>query len=112
MKPFILIIEDDSDIAESIRYNLEREGAFIAQIAMSGEDGLNIALGKEMSAYATGNAEKQSPDLIILDLQLPGMSGFEICRRLRTDELTRRTPIIILTARTEEGDKVRGLELG
>src|SRR5262245_12615521 len=112
MKPFILIIEDDPDIAESIRYNLEREGAFIAQVALSGEDGLNIALGKEKTAPGTGSLDKQPPDLIILDLQLPGMSGFEICRRLRTDEVTRRTPIIILTARTEEGDKVRGLELG
>jgi DNA-binding response OmpR family regulator len=112
MKPFILIIEDDSDIAESIRYNLEREGVFTAQIALSGEDGLNIALGKEPAAHLTSVPEKQLPDLIILDLQLPGMNGFEICRRLRTDEITRRTPIIILTARTEEGDKVRGLELG
>jgi DNA-binding response OmpR family regulator len=112
MKPSILIIEDDPDIAESIRYNLEREGAFGAQISLSGEDGLNIALGKTAWTQAAGGGEKKTPDLIILDLQLPGMSGFEICRRLRTEETTRRTPIIILTARTEEGDKVRGLELG
>ncbi len=112
MKPFILIIEDDPDIAESIRYNLEREGAFSARIALTGEEGLNVALGKEATRRAPGEPERGAPDLVILDLQLPGMSGFEICRRLRTEELTRRTPIIILTARTEEGDKVRGLELG
>ena len=112
MKPFILIIEDDPDIAESIRYNLEREGAFSARIALTGEEGLNVALGKEAPRRVAGEPERGAPDLVILDLQLPGMSGFEICRRLRTEELTRRTPIIILTARTEEGDKVRGLELG
>ncbi|MBO0721556.1 MAG: response regulator transcription factor, partial [Blastocatellia bacterium] len=53
-----------------------------------------------------------TPNLIILDLNLPGMNGFELCRRFRTEELTRRTPIIVLTARTEENDKVRGLDLG
>ncbi|MDX2034746.1 MAG: response regulator transcription factor [Blastocatellia bacterium] len=112
MKPFILIIEDDPDIAESIRYNLEREGSFSARVALTGEDGLNVALGKEPARRGPGEPERGAPDLVILDLQLPGMSGFEICRRLRTEELTRRTPIIILTARIEESDKVRGLELG
>ncbi|MFN0084627.1 MAG: response regulator transcription factor [Blastocatellia bacterium] len=112
MKPNILIIEDDPDIAESIRYNLEREGSFSARIALTGEDGLNVALGKEQSRRGPGGMEPGAPDLIILDLQLPEMSGFEICRRLRTEEPTRRTPIIILTARIDEGDKVRGLELG
>ena len=115
MKPYILVIEDDPDIAESIRYNLEREGAFAAQVALTGEDGLNIALGKgqtRRAAPTAGEAAAAAPDLIILDLQLPGMNGFELCRRLRTEELTRRTPIIMLTARAEESDKVRGLELG
>jgi DNA-binding response OmpR family regulator len=111
MKPFILIIEDDPDIAESIRYNLEREGSFATQIALTGEDGLNIAIGKEQPRR-TGDLTSSTPDLIVLDLNLPGMSGFELCRRFRTEEKTRRTPIIILTARTEEGDKVRGLDLG
>lgn len=111
MKPVILIIEDDPDIAESIRYNLEREGAFSAQVALTGEEGLNIALGKEPIRRGTEGANP-TPDLLILDLNLPGMNGFELCRRFRTEELTRRTPIIVLTARIEESDKVRGLELG
>lgn len=111
MKPFILIIEDDPDIAESIRYNLEREGAFAAQVALTGEEGLNVALGKGQTRRAVDGASS-APDLLILDLNLPGMSGFELCRRFRTEEVTRRMPIIVLTARTEETDKVRGLELG
>jgi DNA-binding response OmpR family regulator len=110
MKPYILIIEDDPDIAESIRYNLEREGAFQAQVALTGEQGLNIALGKGQERRPDGSSI--APDLLILDLNLPGMNGFELCRRFRTEEATRRTPIIVLTARTEEGDKVRGLDLG
>ncbi|HEY8459035.1 MAG TPA: response regulator transcription factor [Blastocatellia bacterium] len=120
MKPFILIIEDDPDIAESIRYNLERDGSFTAQVALTGEAGLNIALGRGQSrrigqggsSGGTGELTGSAPDLIVLDLNLPGMSGFELCRRFRTEEETRRTPIIMLTARTEEGDKVRGLDLG
>lgn len=115
MKPYILIIEDDPDIAESIRYNLEREGAFAAQVALSGEEGLRIALGQNGNpAQFRRSAEggNAAPDLLILDLNLPGMNGFELCRRLRTEEMTRRTPVIMLTARTEEADKVRGLDLG
>ncbi len=106
MKPHILIIEDDSDIAESIRYNLERAGDFAAKVALSGEEGL-------LAALPNGNrAGESSPDLIILDLNLPGMSGFELCRRLRGEQATARTPIIMVTARVDENDKVRGLELG
>lgn len=107
MKPHILIIEDDPDIAESIRYNLERDGDFIARVALSGEEGLLAAL----SGGGAGEAEA-TPDLVILDLNLPGMSGFELCRRLRAEEATARTPVIMVTARVDEGDKVRGLDLG
>jgi two-component system, OmpR family, alkaline phosphatase synthesis response regulator PhoP len=110
MKPLILIIEDDPDIAESIRYNLEREGAYSARIAESGEEALKAALGNTTVKWV--DESPSAPSLIILDLNLPGMSGFELCRRLRTEEATRKTPIIMLTARTEERDKVRGLELG
>ncbi|NBO66873.1 MAG: DNA-binding response regulator [Acidobacteria bacterium] len=111
MKPNILIIEDDPDIAESIRYNLEREGSFIARVALTGEDGLRLALGNN-TVKRPGTPQESTPDLFILDLNLPGMSGFELCRRFRSEDQTRRIPIIILTARSDETDKVRGLELG
>lgn len=100
MPQTILIIEDEIDIAESLRYNLEREG-FKAEIAESGEKGLRLALN-----------EKNAPTLIILDLMLPGMSGLELCRRLRREPQTRKTPIIMLTAKSSEADKITGLEIG
>src|SRR5262245_5393223 len=92
MKPLILIIEDDPDIAESIRYNLEREGSFAAKVALTGEEGLNIALDKAPIKHPgrTGELNNSTPDLIVLDLNLPGMSGFELCRRFRTEEDSRR----------------------
>jgi len=96
----ILIVEDDADIAESLHYNFKREG-FRSTIAESGEKGLRIALD-----------EKTTPSLIILDLMLPGMSGMEVCRRLRREQLTEKTPIIILTARAAESDKIVGLDSG
>jgi DNA-binding response OmpR family regulator len=96
----ILIIEDDSDIAESLQYNFRREG-FTAVIAESGEKGLRLALN-----------ENGPPLLIILDLILPDMSGLEICRRLRRDSLTERTPIIMLTAKSSEADKIAGFDSG
>ncbi|MBD0373313.1 MAG: response regulator transcription factor [Pyrinomonadaceae bacterium] len=96
----VLIIEDDTDIAESLRYNLEREG-LKTRVAETGEAGLAAALDAQ-----------NAPSLIILDLMLPGMSGMELCRRLRREPQTRRTPIIMLTARTGEADHVAGLDLG
>jgi two-component system, OmpR family, alkaline phosphatase synthesis response regulator PhoP len=96
----ILIVEDDADIAESLHYNFKREG-FRPLIAESGEKGLRLALD-----------EKNQPSLIILDLMLPGMSGMELCRRLRRESLTENTPIIMLTAKAAETDKIAGLELG
>ena len=83
----VLIVEDDADIAEGLRYNLEREG-LAARVAETGEKGLAAALDR-----------KNPPALILLDLMLPGMSGTELCRRLRREPQTRRTPIIMLTAR-------------
>ena len=100
MTQHILIIEDEPDIAESLRYNFERDG-FKPQIAESGEKGLRLAL-----------TEAGAPSLIILDLMLPGMSGMELCRRLRREPQTRKTPIIMLTAKASEADKIAGLELG
>jgi two-component system, OmpR family, alkaline phosphatase synthesis response regulator PhoP len=96
----ILIIEDDPDIAESLRFNLEREGLSTV-IAASGEQGLVAGLSKE-----------NPPVLIMLDLMLPGMSGMDLCRRFRRESLTRRTPIIMLTAKSSEADRVSGLDLG
>jgi DNA-binding response OmpR family regulator len=96
----VLIVEDDPDIAEGLRYNLEREG-METRVALTGEQGLRAALDP-----------KSPPALIILDLMLPGMSGTELCRRLRREPQTRRTPIIMLTALTSEADRVAGLDLG
>ncbi len=96
----VLIIEDDPDISESLKYNLEREG-LLTVLAATGEQGLIEALN-----------ERNPPMLILLDLMLPGMSGTELCRRFRREPLTRRTPIIILTAKGSESDRVAGLDLG
>ncbi|MBA3770509.1 MAG: response regulator transcription factor [Blastocatellia bacterium] len=100
MQQNILIVEDDADIAESLQYNLSREG-FRTIMAESGEKGLRLALD-----------EKRAPSLIILDLMLPGMTGMELCRRLRRETQTKQTPIIMLTAKAAEGDKIAGLEIG
>lgn len=96
----ILIVEDDPDIAEGLRYNLGREGLDVL-VVPTGEQGLAAALDA-----------RRPPALIILDLMLPGMSGTELCRRLRREPATRRTPIMMLTARTDEADRVAGLDLG
>ncbi|MDI1242829.1 MAG: response regulator transcription factor [bacterium] len=96
----ILIVEDDADIAESLHYNFKREG-FRVSVAESAEKGLRLALD-----------EKQTPSLVLLDLMLPGMSGMELCRRLRREQLTENTPIIMLTAKAAEGDKIAGLDIG
>lgn len=100
MRHYILIIEDEADIAESLRYNFERE-RFRTVIAESGEKGLRLALD-----------EKRPPSLILLDLMLPGMSGIELSRRLRREPTTKKIPIIMLTAKAAESDKISGLEIG
>jgi two-component system, OmpR family, alkaline phosphatase synthesis response regulator PhoP len=94
----IVIVEDDEDIADTIRYNLEREG-FRVRVATTGEAALNLIL-------------ERPPSLVLLDLNLPHMSGFEMCRRLRAESNTAKVPILILTARTDESDKVLGLNIG
>ncbi len=95
----ILIIEDDKDIAEAVRYNLEKDRAFSVTVAQTGDEGLNVAF-------------QTKPNLILLDIGLPGLSGYEICRTLQRDQQTRDIPIVMLTARATESDKVLGLELG
>lgn len=97
-RPLILIVEDELGLVELLKYNLEKEG-FRAVAAVNGEEALLIAA-------------EQGPALILLDWMLPLMSGLEVCRQLRRDPKSRATPIIMLTARGEEGDKVRGLNSG
>jgi two-component system alkaline phosphatase synthesis response regulator PhoP len=99
MKPTILIIEDDVELAHVLKRHLEREGRYAVEIARTGEEGLRALLVRRPSA-------------LILDVNLPEMNGFELCQRLRLEEATRRLPILLLTARTSESDKVLGLNLG
>lgn len=94
----VLIIEDEASLVDVLRYNLEAEG-FAVSHAESGEDA-EIALSEE------------SPDLVILDWMLPSVSGIEICRRMRNKPETKATPVIMLTARGEEADRIRGLSTG
>ncbi len=94
----ILIVEDDAALEALLAYNLEKEGYKIS-VANDGEDALlQIA--------------EQVPDLIVLDWMLPKLSGIEVCRRLRAKQATKNIPIIMLTARTDESDKIRGLDTG
>jgi two-component system alkaline phosphatase synthesis response regulator PhoP len=94
----ILVVEDDEDILELLKYNLAKEGYRVTAVT-SGEDGLQLA-------------HASTPDLLLLDLMLPGVDGLEVCRRLKMDAKTRQVPVIMLTAKGEETDIVTGLELG
>ncbi len=98
MTPYILIVEDDPAIEALLAYNLEKEGYRI-NVAKDGEEALLTI------------AEKQ-PDMIILDWMLPKVSGIEVCRRLRQRNETKNVPIIMLTARIDESDRIRGFETG
>ena len=98
VKRTILVVEDEKDIRDLLRFHLEQEGYTVRE-ADSGE-----------AALAQVAAER--PAMIVLDLMLPGTDGLEVCRRLRTAEATHAVPIIMLTARAAEGDRVLGLELG
>lgn len=97
-KEKILVVDDEEDILELVRYNLAREGYRITCVA-SGEEALV-------------KAKDESPDVILLDLMLPGLDGLDICRRLRTHPATADIPIVMLTAKGEDVDVVTGLELG
>jgi len=94
----ILIVEDDNDIAEMVEYNLTEEG-YETICAADGAAGVRMA-------------GKHHPDLVILDIMLPVMDGFEVCRKLKSGDSTADIPIIILSAKSRETDKVLGLELG
>jgi two-component system phosphate regulon response regulator PhoB len=98
MKPHILIVEDETSLIELLRYNLEKEG-FRVSAANDGEEGLALL-------------HENKPDLLVLDWMLPHVSGIEICRQIRRKTELRDLPVIMLTARGEEADRVRGLEVG
>jgi two-component system phosphate regulon response regulator PhoB len=98
VKPRILIVEDEEAQAEVLRYNFDREG-FDPVVVTDGDEAL-LAV------------EEQQPDLVLLDWMLPGTSGLTVCQRLRRRAETRSLPIIMLTARVEEADRIRGLESG
>ena len=94
----ILVVDDEDDLLELVRYTLSKAGHAIT-CAGTGEDALKLA-------------RKAPPDLIVLDLMLPGIDGMEVCRRLKADSKTRDIPIIMLTAKTEEADVISGLDRG
>jgi two-component system phosphate regulon response regulator PhoB len=98
MAATILIVEDETDLSELMRYNLEAEGFRV--------------MGAESGDEAVERIRDGVPDLILLDWMLPGLSGIELCRRWRAREETARTPIIMITARGEEEERVRGLATG
>ena len=98
MKPYVLVVEDEEALATLLDYNLEKEG-FRVERAADGEEALL-------------KVEEETPDLMLLDWMLPKVSGVEVCRQLRQRSETRRTPVLMLTARGEETDKVRGLDTG
>jgi two-component system alkaline phosphatase synthesis response regulator PhoP len=97
-KETILVVEDEEDIQELITYNLTKEGYRVIAVG-SGED-------------AVAATAKEPPDLILLDLMLPGTDGLEVCRMLKGDAATRDIPVVMVTAKGEEADVVVGLELG
>lgn len=97
-KGTILVIDDEKDLVELVSYNLQKEG-FVVRSARDGESGLASAAG-------------DPPDLVLVDLMMPGIDGLEVCRRLRGDSRTAAIPVIMLTAKSGESDRVVGLELG
>lgn len=98
MQPYILVMEDEDALATLLQYNLEKEGYDVV-VAADGEEGLV-------------QIDERQPDLVLLDWMLPKVSGIEVCRRIRGRPETRNLPIIMLTARGEESDRVRGLDTG
>ena len=94
----VLVIEDEQDVAELIRYNLAKEG-YEVRVVANGVDGLK-------------QARESRPDMILLDIMVPQLNGWEVCRRLKQEPDTREVPVIMVTGRVEEGDKVLGFEMG
>ena len=98
MTPHVLVVEDEDSLATLLQYNLQKEG-YEVTLAGDGEEALLMV-------------EERLPDLIVLDWMLPKVSGIEVCRRLRQRNETRNVPVVMLTARGEESDRVRGLDTG
>ena len=98
MRPLVLIVEDEAPLVTMLRYNLEKEGFEVAAAGDGEEALIRIA--------------ERKPDVVLLDWMLPFVSGIEICRRIRRAPQTRTLPVVMLTARGEEGDRVRGLDSG
>src|ERR1700712_2257135 len=98
MTPNILVVEDEDSLATLLQYNLEKEG-YEVRVAGDGEEALLLV-------------DEKLPDRVVLDWMLPKISGIEVCRRLRQRSETRNLPIIMLTARGEETDRIRGLDTG
>ena len=98
MQPYVLVMEDEDALATLLSYNLEKEGYRVV-VAADGEEGML-------------QIEERLPDLVLLDWMLPKLSGSEVCRRIRGKAETRNMPIIMLTARGEESDRIRGLDTG
>ena len=94
----ILVVDDEVDLVETVRFPLEMEGYHVL-VSYNGEDALN-------------QARKENPDLILLDLMLPKLDGYKVCRLLKFDERYKHIPILMLTAKTQEKDRVLGLETG
>jgi len=97
-KGTILVIDDEPDLVELVEFNLKKDGYEVI-VAKNGQSGLEIA-------------QKHVPDLIVLDLMMPGIDGLEVCRQLRGDPRTKQIPMIMLTAKSAEADRIVGLELG
>ena len=98
MQPHVLVVEDEDALSELLSYNLKKEG-FRVSLAADGEEAMMLV-------------EERQPDVVVLDWMLPKISGIEVCRRLRSRHETRNLPIIMLTARGEEADRIRGLDTG
>ena len=99
LKKKILVVEDDEDIRNLVLFNLEMTGEYDLLSSDNGEDALVLA-------------QKHIPALVILDVMLPGIDGFEVCRQLKSNSTTRKIPVVMLTARSDDNDVVKGFELG
>jgi two-component system phosphate regulon response regulator PhoB len=98
LTPYVLVVEDEESLATLLQYNLEKEG-YLVRMCADGEEALMTI-------------EEKQPDIVVLDWMLPKVSGIEVCRRIRQRAVTRNLPIIMLTARGEESDRIRGLDTG